>query len=51
MKKIDKPNRPQQSKKLELQRETLRRLDAPELASARGGIAAGYTTRTQDGDI
>ena len=38
MKKIEKRNRPQQqSKKLELQRETIRRLDAPELESARGG--------------
>jgi hypothetical protein len=50
MKKIDKRNRPQQqSKKLELQRETIRRLDAPELESARGGF--GYTTRTLDNDI
>jgi hypothetical protein len=50
MKKIDKPNRPQPSKKLELRLETLRRLDTAELTSAHGGaveIRRGWPTITR----
>lgn len=51
MKKIDKPNRPQPSRKLQLRRETLRRLETAELASIRGGAEAGdgWPTITRPG--
>lgn len=50
MKKIDKANRPQPSKKLQLQRETVRRLETPELANIRGGasVPQTYPTFTRD---
>jgi hypothetical protein len=50
MKKIDTRNRPQPSKKLELQRETIRRLDALELASIRGA-GGSWPIPTRDPEI
>ncbi|HWN69285.1 MAG TPA: hypothetical protein VNM90_16710 [Haliangium sp.] len=44
MKKIDKRHRPQPSKKLELQRETIRRLDAIALADIRGAAMDSFPT-------
>lgn len=48
MKKIDKSNRSQPSKKLQLQRETIRRLETPELTSIRGGAMQSWPTFTRD---
>ena len=50
MKKIDKRNRPQPSKKLELRLETLRRLGTAELTDVRGGVGEtghGWPTITR----
>jgi hypothetical protein len=47
MKKIDKANRPQPSKQLQLQRETIRRLETPELTRVRAGATQSWPTFTK----
>ncbi len=52
MKKLDTSNRSQQSKKLHLQRETIRRLEPAELKRIRGGQSSqSWPTLTRDDDI